>query len=189
MIQNHIPTVWHPWNFFPFYLSLQFHTDFFHLDGLRGSGLKEHISPHNKQFSLKLKGSSVDRLRLATGSSTLEYFWMGGFCFKYFQCGMKMYNLNNGHCVNILCIEQILGLVIIHPVFLHFNLWFCLNAGLTVRQKCRVDQQNTYSKIHKTHTFLFHPFLSPSLNSSNNFLNLKQSLWIKWNWTEYYDNY
>ena len=58
--------------------------DFFHLDGLQGSGLKEHISPQNKQFSLKSKGSSVDRLRLATGSSALEYFWVGGFCFKYF---------------------------------------------------------------------------------------------------------
>ena len=57
---------------------------FFHLDGLQGSGLKEHISPQKKQFSLKLKGSSVDRLRFATSSSTLEHFWVGGFRFKYF---------------------------------------------------------------------------------------------------------
>ena len=51
--------------------------DFFHLDGLQGSGLKEHISPQNKQFSLKLKGSSVGRLRLTTESSTLAHFWVG----------------------------------------------------------------------------------------------------------------
>ena len=57
---------------------------FLHLQGLRKSGLKEHISPQNKQLFLELKVSSVDRLRLATGSSTLAYFWVGGFCFKYF---------------------------------------------------------------------------------------------------------
>ena len=57
--------------------------DFFHLDGLRRSGLKEHISPQNKQLSLKLKGSSVDHLRLTTGFSILAHFWVGGIRFKY----------------------------------------------------------------------------------------------------------
>ena len=58
--------------------------DLFHLDGFRGCGLKEHISPQNKQFSLKLKGSSVHCLCLATGFSTLAHFWVVGFCFQYF---------------------------------------------------------------------------------------------------------
>ena len=57
---------------------------FLHLDGLRGSGLKEHISPKNKQLSVKLKGSSADRLRLATDSSALAHFWVSGFRFKFF---------------------------------------------------------------------------------------------------------
>ena len=57
---------------------------FFHLDGLQGSGLKEHISPRNKQFSLKLKGNSVYRFRLAPGSSALALFLVGGSSFKYF---------------------------------------------------------------------------------------------------------
>ena len=84
--QKHIPAVWHPWNlFFPLPLSAVLHKiDFFHLDGLWRSCLKEHISSKNKQFSLKLKGSSVDYLLLATGFSTLVNFWEGGFGFKYF---------------------------------------------------------------------------------------------------------
>ena len=41
--------------------------DFFYLDGFFYLGLKEHIYPQKKQFSLKLKGSSVDRLCLAAG--------------------------------------------------------------------------------------------------------------------------
>ena len=152
--------------------------------------VSKNISSQNKQFSLKLNGSSVDRLCLATGSSTLEHFWVGGFCFKYFfQCGTKICTVNNSHCVNIVWIEQVLGLVIIHPIFLYLNLWLCLNAGPAVQQKCYVDQQNTYSKIHKKHNFLFHPFMSPSLHSSKNFLNLKQSLRVKWNWTERYNDY
>ena len=114
------------------------------------------------------------------------------FVTNTFQYGMKMYSVNNTHCMNIVWIKRVLGLAVIHPVFLHLNLWFCLNAGSTVRQKCHVDQQNTYSKIRKTHNFLFHPFLSPSLHSSKNFLNLKnlkQCLRVKWNWTEYCNNY
>ena len=62
-------------SFFPLPRSAVLHrTDFFYLDGLRGSGLIKHISPQNKEFSLKWKGSSVDCLCLATGSSTLEHF-------------------------------------------------------------------------------------------------------------------
>ena len=108
------------------------------------------------------------------------------FASNILQCGVKMYRANNSHCVNIVWIEQVLVLVIIHPVISHLNLWFCLNAGPTVQQKCLFDKKNTYSKIHETHHFLFHPFLSLSLHSSKNFLNLKQNLWGKWNWTEYY---
>ena len=57
---------------------------FFHLDELRGSGLKKHISSRNKLFAFKLEGSTVGRLCLATGSWTLAHFWVGGFRFKYF---------------------------------------------------------------------------------------------------------
>ena len=58
--------------------------DFFHLEGLRGSGLKEHIFPQNKQFILRLQGSSVDHFRLVTGSPTLVHFWVGEIRFTYF---------------------------------------------------------------------------------------------------------
>ena len=84
-MENHIPAVDILAKFFPIPRSAVLHRiDFFQRDGLRGFGLKEHISPQNKKFPLKLKGSRVDCLRLATGSSTLEHFWVGGFRFKYF---------------------------------------------------------------------------------------------------------
>ena len=45
------------------------------------------------------------------------------FASNILQCGKKMYSVNNSHCVNIISIEHVLGLVVIHPIFSHLNLW------------------------------------------------------------------
>ena len=49
-------------------------------------------------------------------------FGLVDFASNILRCGMKMYSVNNSHFVNIVWIEQVLDLVVIHPVFLRLNL-------------------------------------------------------------------
>ena len=191
MIQKYIPAVWHPWNFFSFTLVVSSAQNrFFSILMDCEDLVSKNTFPHRTSSFLWIWKVAV-LLAFIWQLILLHWNTFGwvDFASNILQCGMKMYSVNNSHCVNIVWIEQVLGLVVIHPVSLHLNLWFCLNAGLTVQQKCHVNQQNIYSKIHKTHNFLFNLFMSPSLHSSKNFLNLKQSLRVKWNWTECYSKY
>ena len=79
------------------------------------------------------------------------------FASNILQCGMKIYSLNNGHCVNIVQIEQILGLVVIHPVFSHFDF-----AETLVQQF-----NKSFILINRTHSTLCHNKSVISLNRTH----------------------
>ena len=103
---------------------------------------------------------------LRTSFTTLRvFFGILSFCFtwKYLLCQSTikgilhqrksgLLNKSNSIWLNnlwIMILYLTLGkfklLVVIHLVFSHLNLWFGLNAGRTVQQKCHFDQLNTYS--------------------------------------------
>ena len=52
------------------------------------------------------------------------------FASNILVCSINMYSVNNSYCVNLVWIEQRLGLVVIHPAFSHLNLWFCLKVDI-----------------------------------------------------------
>ena len=128
--------------------------DFFYRNGFRGFGLKEHISSQNKLFFIYWNVAVLIAFVFPIFLLHWHTFGWMDFASNILQCIMKTYSGNNNHCVNIIWTEQVLALVVIHPVFLHLNIWFCLNTGLTVQQKCHFDQQNIFKDQRNTQHFV-----------------------------------
>ena len=124
MIQNHIPAVWHPGKFFPFtpVCSSAQNRVFLSWWIARIWSQRTHFSTRNKHFYWNLKVAVLIAFVWPLVLLQWKTFGWVDFASNILQCGMKMYSVNNSHCVNIVWIEQVLSLVVIHPVFLHLNL-------------------------------------------------------------------
>ena len=105
------------------------------------------------------------------------------FASNIFLCGLKMHSVKNSHFVNTVWIEQVLGLAVIHQSLCS---WILLN---------HCSDSSTKVSFRSTEHVFKSPWKAQLFPSSfsvsiiihiENFLSLKQNLWVKYKWTEYY---